>query len=78
MSELSEIKEILIKQEKKLDKVVFAIYGDESAKVKGMADTLSEHEKYINGDRKFKWVVGSTFLASSGGLWAYVKSSLGI
>ena len=72
-----EIKKLIQDQAKKIDEIHFSIYGNPKADVKGMAQTVSEHEKYIANDKKFKWTVAGAMTGGLGGLWAYIKSHLG-
>lgn len=80
MSELSEIKDILIKQsqcfakqDKKLDDIHFSIYGNKDAGIKGIAKMVEAHEKYISADKKIKLVGAGIASASGIGIWESVK-----
>lgn len=78
MSDFTEIKEMLIKQDKKLDDICFAIYGNKEAGIKGIAQIAEAHEKYINMDKKIKWM-GAGLFASSGALsWEIIKKYFGL
>lgn len=78
MSEISELKTLVSNQNKMLQDIHFAIYGNPKAEIKGMAQTVSDHAKYIANDKKFKWIVAGSFGGSIGGLWAYIKTHLGL
>lgn len=85
MSELSEIKRLLteIKEsdreiEKKLSEIHFSIFGNPVAKIKGIAEMTAEHEKYINADKRIRWLVAGALTSANVGLWAYIKSKFGI
>lgn len=75
MNELAEIKDLLQCQSKKIDKIVFAIYGDDDAKIKGMADTLNEHEKYIKNDNNQKMRLAGGLMVVSA-LWFLLLDSV--
>lgn len=56
-----------------------AIFGDEQAKIKGLAQRQSDTEDYIENDKKFKQkVAGGLFVVSIAGvpLWEWVKHKL--
>ena len=73
MSELAEIKEMLIGQDKKLDDIRFSIYGNKDAGIKGIAKMVEQHEKYIGNDKKIKLIGAGIASAGGVGIWESVK-----
>ena len=76
MSEFTEIKDILIKQDKKLDDIHFSIYGNKEAGIKGIAKIVEAHDKYIRSDKKIKWIGAGVASASGVGVWESIKHFL--
>jgi hypothetical protein len=75
MSEINEIKDILLQQNeerkgmsKKLDDIHFAIYGNKEAKIEGIAYKVNSHERYIAKDRAYKNKIAGGFIVLSA-LW---------
>lgn len=87
MSELSEIKEMLSQQGKRIndiyshqsvqgkriDDIYFSIYGNKEAGIKGIAQIVEAHEKYQQHDKNIKWVGAGIAAASGVGFWESIK-----
>jgi hypothetical protein len=73
-----EIKQQITEQNKSLARLEFVLLGDEKAGVDGIAQKVLKHDKYIQTDKKIKWVTGGASIAASGGMWAYIKGILGL
>jgi len=83
MSELEKIEKLLIElrdeqheQSKVLAEMHFAVFGNEKAGVKGIASKVNSHDKYIERDKKFKWIVSGFLTGGNIGFWAWIKSHL--
>jgi hypothetical protein len=73
---LLELKEEQHEQSKVLAEMHFAIFGNEKAGIKGIASKVVSHEKYIEKDKRFKWVVSGVLMGGNIGFWAWIKSHL--
>ena len=76
MTDLTEIKEILVKQDKKLDDIHFSIYGNKEAGIKGIACFVQEHNRYIQRDKKIKWIGLGVVSAGGVSTWELIKNYL--
>ena len=90
MSELSEIKEMLshqgkriddiysyqAQQGKRIDDIYFSIYGNKDAGIKGIAKIVEAHDRYILNDKKIKWIGAGIASASGVGIWESIKHLL--
>ena len=74
MTELTEIKTILIEQGKKLNDIHFSIYGNKEAGIKGIACLVREHDKYIQIDKKVKWVGLGIMIPGGAGMWELIRT----
>lgn len=67
-------------QEKFQQKVSTALFGDQDAQIPGLAKRVSDSEKYIEKDKKFKQkVAGGLFVISIAGvpITEWIKQKLG-
>jgi hypothetical protein len=52
----AQIKDLKRSFEERADKTDLIIFGNEAAGIKGLSKKVEDHEKYIETDRKQKWI----------------------
>ena len=67
-----------VSQRTELQRMNFVLIGDEKAGVDGLAQKVLKNSKYISSDKKTKWLFFGSVVAGGGGLWAYIKSKIGM
>lgn len=73
MSDLTQIKEMITEQSEKVNEIHFAIFGNQKAGVKGMAQTVVEHGKTIAEYKKLKYLGLGMATVSGAGIWQFIK-----
>jgi hypothetical protein len=59
---------------KSVTRIETALLGDKNMNVVGIADKVSAHSRYINNDRKFKYLATGAIGGANIGFFAWVKS----
>lgn len=65
------------KQNRELAEIHFILTGNKKANIEGLSQLVSRHEKYIEGDKKAKWLVAGGIMGANG-LLAWFMNKFGL
>jgi len=63
---------------KSVTRIETALLGDKRMNVVGIADKVASHSKYINADRKFKYIATGALAGGNIGFMAWIKTHFGM
>lgn len=71
-------REIQREMYEKVNDIHFALMGNPQAKINGIAEKVSDHETYIDSDKKLKWMGAGAWSVLNLGFFVWLRNKLGL